>query len=132
MHSIFIGSEHHFLRLDYAAPLDNKWLGRFRAEVRDGMFSGEATCWDNPDVNSGIFGFRDQLEQMNQTLKGKAVFEPLEEQLVFKMRVDSLGSINVDGRLFSQATYGTSLTFEFGIDQTYLPGIISQLKQLGA
>ena len=128
---VHIGNSEQFVQLIYEGPLSSSWLGEFRVRVSTGLFTGEAECWDNRGGTNGIYGFRSQIEKMNQKLEGQAVFRPMEEQISFRLSMTRTGRVDLNGRLFEHAHYGTNLNFEIGLDQSYLPSIIADLKALG-
>lgn len=85
------------------------------------------------DVNMTILArelepFRDDLESLYRDLKGSARLTTMENQLGLNVEVNHLGHVRVSGHLRDDASFGNRLTFELGIDQTYLKQTISQLN----
>lgn len=130
-YSVKIGTSNQFVMLSFDGRIEPNWLGRFSVQVQDESFRASAECWDNPAGSLGIYGLRRQLQTMKRKLSGVAEFCPLEEQIQFKMSMNRLGHVAVSGVLFQHATYGSKLEFEFQLDQSYLPEIISSLRSLG-
>ena len=128
-HTLLIGNSSNYVRLVYPENLGKGWHGQFRAEVKVGLFSAIADCWENPLGELSIRRLAPQLKRMSNELKGEAEFIPMEEQIEMVLAMKPLGHIEVNGHLYEQPTYGTSLRFEFQIDQTYLTEIIAQLER---
>ena len=77
--------------------------------------------------------FREQLELLYKELKGQAVLEDLEKRLTLHVKSKELGHINVTGEVGDTSLLQANrLHFGFNIDQTYLNGLISQLRKLEA
>lgn len=88
--------------------------GRFRASLRI------------PDFAT----FRKQLQRLYKKLEGVASFTTLEEQLALRLTGDGKGHITVEGTAIDFCGTGNRLQFEFALDQTYLPRIISELERV--
>ena len=65
---------------------------------------------------------------MYDGLAGTVVFRPIEEQLVIEISISGTGQVTLTGTLFEYALYGNKLIFEFHLDQTYLPKVISDIQ----
>jgi hypothetical protein len=78
---------------------------------------------------SEIYGWRDRLESLNQSLNGNANLECLEPYIEVKLKAQTLGQITMEVSItpdhMSQRHW-----FEFSIDQTFLGPLISKLNSL--
>ncbi len=95
------------------------WKGSFEANLRAEEF----------------VALRKQLEEFYGKLSGEVAFdtqfEPLEPWLKLKLTGDGLGHIAVEGEAMDHVGWGNTLRFTLrDIDQTYLPAVISQLKDV--
>jgi hypothetical protein len=90
-------------------------------EVRAGPFSGSVL-----DETVGFHGFREQLATLYKDLKTEARLESLEGFLL-RLVGNGSGGILVDVKVVGEHVPQIMLTFEFSIDQSYLPEIIRQL-----
>ncbi len=72
--------------------------------------------------------FRNELRELQKSLKGEAEFNTIEGQIYLKLTTDGLGHINVDGYLMDEAGIGNKLIFEFGIDQTFLKQTLDEIE----
>ena len=90
-------------------------------DVRGGPFYGsvrdDTVCYD---------GFRANLARLYETLSGEAILGSLEG---FELRLvgNGRGHIDVYAKVIGEYVPPIQLTFEFSIDQTYLPPIIEQI-----
>jgi hypothetical protein len=74
--------------------------------------------------------FRRQLESLYRTLRGSANFDTLERQLQIACIGNERGGIAINGTVQDRVVDGNELKFQFDIDQTYLPGLIAELKDI--
>lgn len=72
--------------------------------------------------------FADALEKMNNTLKGEAVWNAIDNDVGISLRFEELGAINVEATFRDFRAYDA--TIRFGIDQSYLPPIIRSLRSV--
>ena len=105
---------------------DGNWLVG-RVAVAAGGFSGAFDAFFRIDE---IQGFRDQLGQLRQTLRGQAALEPMEEQLKLRLEGDGKGHIVVVGQARDVAGTGNVLHFELALDQTYLETLIGSINDI--
>lgn len=83
------------------------------------------------DLRTGEFvSFLKELEAMNSELKGTAAFEPLEKIVEIKGEMNSLGGIVWEIETSYPSGGDTVLQFTLGADQSYLPALIQELKEL--
>ena len=125
-----IGTANSFVRLSFHQLPNSSWDGRFIAEVRDGQFWAQAEYRDHPASRYSLDAFAKEVSTLHKTLKGQATFNPLNDQVKLVLSADAFGHIDVSGYLYRYAGFGTHLSFQFQIDQTYLPETLAQLKQL--
>jgi hypothetical protein len=90
-------------------------------EVLAGPFSGSVL-----DETVRFYGFREQLTTLYKDLKSEARLESLEGFLL-RLVGNGSGGILVDVKVVGEHVPPMLLTFEFSIDQSYLPEIIRQL-----
>jgi hypothetical protein len=69
-----------------------------------------------------------QLENLYKTVSGSAKFTSYEGQLELVLRCDPLGQIQLQGEAMDFVGTGNKLTFYLGLDQSYVPEIISTLQ----
>ena len=122
MQQLYIGTATDFLRF----VIEPEYPGWLRAQVTIQVrgFNGSVVASFEP----GDFeAFEKKLQILNETLTGTADFSSRENQVVFSLRGDRLGHIEVTGDAWSQPGYENKLEFEFNIDQTFLPSILVQL-----
>ncbi len=135
MKTLSIGSQEHdrlsIVVLDYErAPLgevfDDNWLVA-RVELSVGAFSGEFALSLTPQDFETFFA---QLEQLYETLTGYAKFQTIEEQVEVSLSGDGKGGVEVVGFALDRAGIGNRLEFSFSIDQTFIPPMLSQLREI--
>ena len=127
MHKLDIGTATEFLRFE----IEPEYPGWLKAQVTIQVrgFRGVVVA----SFESGDFeAFERQLRVLNETLSGTADFSSRENQVVFSLRGDALGHIEVTGEAWSQPCYENKLEFEFNIDQTFAPAILDQLGAINA
>jgi hypothetical protein len=103
---------------------DGNWLispielvvGGFRGDVAAGLRMDE------------LAGFREALESLHASLQGEAVLDSMEGWIQLRVVIDRRGSLQVSGKALDQPGSVNTLTFTIdGLDQTYLPAVISAL-----
>jgi len=118
------GEESEYVRVTILRDNKDGW---FSAEVGVviGGFHGNYLA----DFNSWAFSdFLAQLEKLYQTVAGSASFTSYEGQLELVLACDARGHINLRGEAMDFAGTGNKLTFQLGLDQTYVPAIINSLQ----
>ena len=127
MTQLIIGSKSHKLSFSKLSNPGSeiREFGEFSVQAKIGAFSGAANCW--LDRRDFVFLLND-LKQMNRTLNGEHIFKPIEEQVCFKISLQALGGINIEGELQEKAGgWGQLIKFQFGSDQTMLGPLIKEL-----
>jgi hypothetical protein len=102
------------------------WL-EARVSIRAGAFDGS---FDATLMTCDFPPFRSQLQRLYETLEGTATFETIERQLRIECSGNGQGGIAVHGVAKDRPTDGNLLRFEFNTDQTFLPAVISDLRQI--
>ena len=75
--------------------------------------------------------FNEGLKFISQNLFGAAVLESIEHWISLTVKAESRGRIEISGELSDGAGAGNTLSFELAeVDQTYLPGWISDLDDI--
>lgn len=74
--------------------------------------------------------FAKELKAMNRSLKGKASLKNLDGYVNFECEIDKLGGLAWTCEACYPAGYGAVLSFEFGSDQSFLPGLINELDDI--
>ena len=78
----------------------------------------------------GLLRFRDELEQLHQTLSGEAALESHEPDVVVRVTAgDRAGHMRVRTEI-TPDHLAQGHWFEFEIDQSYLPAAVAQLTSL--
>ena len=77
--------------------------------------------------------FREGLESIDEHLDGEAVLASLDGWITLSVHCDGAGSLSITGVVNDNPGVGNELKFSLdGIDQTYLPPIISALREVEA
>lgn len=74
--------------------------------------------------------FRDELSQLYEKLEGEALLSTVEGWITSTCKGDGLGHISLVGGATDEMGNGDRLNFEFKMDQTFLPDILSQLDDV--
>ena len=77
-----------------------------------------------------LYAFIDQLELLQKSLKGEAVFENIERNINLKLSPDGLGHIEIDGTLWHPNNRDLKTSFSIESDQTFLPDLILECKEI--
>ena len=105
---------------------DRNWLRSF-VKVKAGVFSGEFKA-DFMTVD--FVGFKNELANLYEKLNGIAIFQTLESQVEIKIVGDGIGHLNAKCVVMDGAGIGNKLEFEISFDQTHIPKILNQLKNI--
>jgi len=95
--------------------------------LRAGAFSA---TFDACLVTSDFPQFRARLETLFDRLIGSAVFDTIEGQLKITCVGNGHGGVAVDVVAQDRAGDGNELKFRLAIDQTFLPGVIADLRNI--
>lgn len=105
---------------------DDNWL-RVVVSIHCGAFRGE---FDAAFLTSEIDAFRQQASVLYESLKGRAEFQTLEEQLSLSLTGDGLGHIELRGEALDQPGIGNRLSFTVHLDQTELHSSLQSLNAI--
>ena len=72
--------------------------------------------------------FAQEIRTLHRDLAGTAALQPLEPNLTLTLIGDGKGHIAVEGEATNHFGLGTTLRFQFDIDQTFLPRIAEALS----
>jgi hypothetical protein len=105
---------------------DDNWL-RAESDVVAGGFRGRATA---AFITSELSKFLSELRPLFETLRGKAEFVTIEEQLRLQLVGDDKGHIELTGEVADQPGIGNRLHFSFEFDQSQVGASIRELEQV--
>ncbi len=110
---------------------DDYWDGNWvvaTISIAVGGFTGTVRASLRMDE---LHRFNEGLKFINQNLFGAAVLESMEHWISLTVKAESRGRIEISGELSDQAGAGNVLSFDLSdVDQTYLPGWISDLDDI--
>jgi len=120
---VVLGREH--------AGADDYWDGNWviaTISIAVGGFTGTVRASLRMDE---LHRFNEGLKFINQNLFGAAVLESMEHWISLTVKAESRGRIEISGELSDGAGAGNVLSFDLAeVDQTYLPGWISDLDDI--
>ncbi|HSC54061.1 MAG TPA: hypothetical protein VLC98_10585 [Phnomibacter sp.] len=105
---------------------DRNWI-KTKVTVKGGVFSGQFVA---EFMTTDFEILKRQLKNLEKDLNGTARFEPLEQQLVLKIKGDGLGHFEVDCESTPESHLGQSLTFSISFDQTAIKEFVRQLDRI--
>lgn len=107
---------------------DGNWLVA-PIDISVGGFTGRAGAGLRAEE---LRSFRQGLEELYERLSGEARLESMEAWIGLTCVGDGLGHIDVTGYVRDKPGIGNELSFHLSIDQTFLPAIISSLREIEA
>jgi hypothetical protein len=126
--SIHVGAEIHYRQFPNNDDKDDGNWVRGVVNVNSGSIRGSFECWlctyDFP-------AFREAVEQLYESLEGEAKFSTMEDGLFIRLHGDGIGHIDAEVTAVDRSlgTFAT-LSFTMQIDQTYLPEVVAQLRDI--
>lgn len=102
-----------------------EWLSA-RVKIDAGSFIGSVSM---SILCSELMRFKEELEPLYRTLRGKAEFNTIERQLHLVVTVDKTGHVTVQGELMDGAGVGNELHFTLRFDQTLLWHTIAEIDE---
>jgi hypothetical protein len=117
---------HGYERAPVGEYYDDNWV-RASVFIAVGAFSGKYTA---SFLTSELFGFRERLQGLHQSLEGTACFSTLEEQLFLELTGNGRGGIALTGTAIDAPGTGNRLEFELMLDQSYLPSALAGLDEI--
>ncbi len=125
METLRIGSVHEYVTISFTdGPSDEGWI-RTRTEIVVDGFRAEIRPWFE---SRDFVAFETPLRKLYESLEGEAKLDPLEGQLVLTMNARTGGHILVKGE--ARSDWDNRLTFEFEMDQSYLPETLRVLHAM--
>jgi hypothetical protein len=108
-------------------PWDRNWLTA-EVKVKAGAFFGQ---YEAQFMTVDFREFKKRLEYLYDHLESSAIFEDLEQYLKINIKGDGLGHLEVFCEASDNPGYmARHIMFYLSIDQTYIPQLISQLKEI--
>jgi hypothetical protein len=80
-------------------------------------------------MRGNFCSFADQLTTFYSTLKGKAEFRSMEDNVSLQYSTDGLGHVDIDGYL-RHSSYEVKVSFLIHSDQTFLPQLVGECNQI--
>ena len=93
--------------------------------INAGAFNGSYSCYF---LTSDFVNLLEEIAKIYQDISYEFTFSTIEDQLKIHFKGDGIGHITLDCRAIDQAGVGNTLDFEITIDQSYLSGILTDLK----
>ena len=121
------GNASECVRLELPDSLVELERDSVRAEIVLPRFRGEIRPWIEFD---SLRTFTASLRGLYDTLSGSAELRPIEEQLVLDFDSQPVGRILLRGQAWAEATYGSCLSFELELDQSFLLAPLQTLEAL--
>lgn len=122
-HGVVIGDGSSYIRLARIGR-PTGWAVSALIAVKAGPFVGEV----DDDMLVGVGDFCEQLSHLYKTLNGQAELTSY-EKLKLVVSGNGRGVMSVQVELYGAHTPMSLLSFEFDVDQTYLPKIIKELRE---
>lgn len=79
-------------------------------------------------TTADVFTFYQLLKECNSELKGSAVYESYEGNLVFTAVYDLLGHVKIQGEFFENRISDNKLIFSFDSDQSFIKFTLDELE----
>ena len=105
---------------------DKSWL-KTELEFNLGSFKGNIKT--KLQINDFV-NFEKELKEQYKTLLINSSFKPREENVRLNFENQDNGIIKVEFIVIDQVKWGHELNGEFIIDQTYLPNILDQIRNI--
>jgi hypothetical protein len=81
-------------------------------------------------IVNDFYPFLEQLQILKENLKGQAEYSNIEGNVTLVFVGDGLGHVSVRGELRHSTNPFLTTTFEIETDQTFLPGLIKECKEI--
>jgi hypothetical protein len=105
---------------------DRNWI-KTKVTVKGGVFGGQFVA---EFMTTDFEIFKRQLKNLDNDFNATATFEPLEQQLVLKIKGDGLGHFEVDCEATPEPHLGQTLIFSINFDQTQIKEYVRQLDTI--
>ncbi|MBW8846526.1 MAG: hypothetical protein JF607_16300 [Burkholderiales bacterium] len=124
---IQFGSASECVRFELPESLADMGRDFISAEIVLPRFRGEIRPWIEFD---SLQTFTASLRRLYDNLSGSAELRPREEQLVLRFDAQPAGHILLRGEAWAEATYGSCLSFELELDQSFLLAPLQTLEAM--
>jgi len=105
---------------------DGNWIDTVIEILVGGFRASFGACLRSEDFVHLYQG----LEQLYSSLHSNYKFETMEEQLTLFISGDGRGHFEIKGIAIDKAGDGNELRFILSIDQTFIPDILSEIKEI--
>jgi len=105
---------------------DRNWI-KANVTVQGGVFRGQFVA---EFMTTDFEIFKKELKNLDKDFNAIAKFEPIEQQLVIKIKGDGLGHFEVDCAATPHSHLGQTLTFSMIFDQTIIKKLVQQLDEI--
>jgi hypothetical protein len=102
-------------------------LVKTKVTVKGGVFSGQFIA---DFMTTDFEMLKRQLKILDSDFNASVTFEPLEQQLLLKIKGDGLGHFEVDCEATPEPHLGQTLTFSISFDQTQTKEYVRQLNKI--
>lgn len=103
---------------------DDNWLS-VEVQIDAGALTGR---FQAAFLTEELVYFLEELRSLHSTLRGKASFTTMEEQLSLELEGNGLGHISLLGKTSDQPGIGNQLQFQLSLDQTQLQASLRSLE----
>lgn len=103
---------------------DDNWLS-VEVQVDAGAFTGRFKA---SFLTQELVSFLEELRILHSTLRGKAKFTTMEEQLSIEIEGNGLGHMRLLGKISDQPGIGNQLQFQLSLDQNQLQASLRSLE----
>lgn len=124
---IQFGNESECVRLELPESRADMERASICAQIVLPRFRGEIRPWIEFD---SLRTFAASLRGLYDSLSGSAELRPREEQLVLHFDAQPAGRILLRGEAWEEATYGSCLSFELELDQSFLLAPLQTLEAM--
>ncbi len=121
-----VGGEHVSVTIHGRPDERDDWLDA-EIDVSSGSFVGRYSA---TFVTCDFPRYRAELEELYKRLEGVANFSTVERQLELTCTGNGLGGILIEGFARDAVIDGNVLKFRIKLDQTFLPAIIQQVREI--
>ena len=125
METLRIGTETEFVSIELQGGFSEEGWIETRAEIVVDGFRADVRSWFH---RYDFENFEVSLRELYRTLKGPVKLEQLSGQLKFELNVNISGHVHLTGE--ARSGWDNRLTFEIGMDQSYLPETLRQLRSI--
>ena len=105
---------------------DRNWI-KTNVIVKGGVFSGQFLA---EFMTTDFEMLKQQLKKLDKDFNASASFEPLEQQLVLRIKGDGLGHFELECEASPEPHLGQTLSFSINFDQTEIKEYINQLDKI--